>query len=131
MAAEKYPRLVDMLKNWRDARLPKEAVAVGDQWEVPARTFLQTSGHAVPEGVQGVALFTLDKVEEGIASITFEVLFTQRVSGTYQSCRYTGTWLFDIKNARDVSFEMAGDLKIDQGRSGKAKLAMKRSVTYR
>jgi len=127
----KYPRLVEKLKNWRDTRLPREKVAVGGQWEVSALTFLETSGHAVPEGVDGVALFTLDAVEKGIASISFEVLFTQTVTGTYQSCRYTGTWRFDIEKGRDLSFDMSGELKIDQGRSGKADLAMKRSVTYR
>lgn len=128
---KKYPRLVHRLKNWRDTRLPKKKVAVGGQWEVSAETFLQTSGNAVPEGTDGVALFTLDAVEEGIATISFEVLFTQRSDDKYQSGRCTGTWRFDIEKGRDLSFDMTGTVKWDQGRTGKGDIAMKRSVIYR
>ena len=125
-----HKMLVDQLKNWRDARMPDRALTRGETWEVSPRRFLQTAGFSVPDGAQGVAQFTLEKVESGIATIPFEFSFSYKEMGNQMSVAEKGIWTFDITNGRDVYFEMKGLIEVNGGKSGKGAIKMKREVTY-
>jgi hypothetical protein len=125
-----HKELVDQLKNWRDARLPREPVSVGESWEVPPRDFMETAGLKVPDGLEGVATFKLEKVEGAVAEISFEFRFASRHGGRRQAGVERGRWRFDFEKGRDLSFEMKGSINVDGGRGGKGEIAMLRTVTY-
>ncbi len=127
---EVHKQLVGHLQNWRDGLLPKEAVAAGDTWEVSATTFLETAGQPVPKGVLGRAQFKLERVEQGVATITFDFACTYEDLGHAHSGRYTGTWRFDVAKGRDVDFEAKGQIEMDGGKSGGGGVTIKRTFTW-
>ena len=94
------------------------------------RRFLQTAGFSVPEGIQGIAQFTLEKVEDGLATIPFEFRFSYKERGSRMAVAEKGVWMFDITNGRDVSFDMKGLIEVDDGKSGRGAIKMRREVTY-
>ncbi len=126
----KHRKLVGYLKNWRDARLPKQAQPVGGSWEVPAKRFLQTAGLPLPPNLEGLGVFSLERVNRGIATIPFEVHYTFRDGNTVLTVVQKGVWTFDAKRGRDISLSMRGDVLIDKGAKGKGTLTMRREVTY-
>jgi hypothetical protein len=125
-----YPALVKRLKNWREARLPSRAVAVGDSWEVSAATFLETVNQPIPKGVAGRAIFKLNEVKDGVASIGFLFRMTYRDGDHLFTGTQKGTWRFDIARGRDLDLEMTGQLDVDEGKSGDGRFKMKRAVTW-
>lgn len=125
-----HKELVDQLKNWRDARLPRGPVTVGQEWQVPPQDFMETAGLKVPKGLEGVAAFKLDGVEGAVAEISFEFRFSSRQGGGRQTGVERGRWRFDHEKGRDLSFEMEGTIQVDGGRGGKGEIAMVRTVTY-
>lgn len=125
----KHARLVDRLKNWRDARLPRGAVAVGATWEVDAVRFLETAGQPVPPGVTGEAVFRLEGIEGDIASIRFTFEAKARIEGVEQTWRQKGTFRFDAKKGRELEFTADGTVSIDGGGQGTVK--SRRVVDYR
>lgn len=128
---DRFPSLVERLKNWRDARLPKEPVEVGGTWEVPAKTFLETVGSPAPNDVQGLAVFRLQRVEGSVATITFDAAFTYNSGGEVQNVSQKGTWLFDVTKGRDLDLESEGTIKSNNGRTGSGTFRYRRLVTYR
>ena len=126
----KHKRLVGYLKNWRDARLPKEPQSIGGSWEVTAKRFLQTAGLPLTPNLQGMAVFTLEKVERGIATIRFDVHYTFRDPQNVWTVAQKGVWTFDAKRGRDVSMVMRGEVLIDKGVKGKGTVTLRREVTY-
>lgn len=127
----RHPVLVERLKNWRDARLPKKAVKVGDTWEISAKAFLETVGARVPADVEGRGVFRLEGVEGAVATIKFEYHYAWRTGGELVSAGQTGTWRFDLEKGRDLSLESEGKVKFDNGRSGSGTFRTIRTVTYR
>ena len=125
-----YTHLVEQLKNWRDSRLPEDPIKVGNGWQIAAADFLQTAGISPPKGVKGSALFKMESVEGGVATIPFRFNFHYLDKGTRVDVKQSGTWLFDAKNGRDVSFSMKGKIEYDKGKSGLGELVMSRKVTY-
>ena len=124
------PALVNHLAGWRKARLPEKPIAVGETWEVEADRFFEASGMPSAEGTQGRAEFTLARVAEGVADITFDMTFTRRDrSGMLQSGQTTGEWRFDLKEGRDLSSRMKGRVQFDNGTKGFAEIGMERRVT--
>jgi hypothetical protein len=124
-----HPKLVERLKCWRDARVPKAAVAKGAKWDVPADAYLTTAGQPVPPGIEGVAAFTLDTIEGGVAGISFVFEGTVRVKGTRQRWSQQGLFRFDVEKGRELEYASEGTIEIDGGGSGASK--QKRVVTYR
>lgn len=123
----RHPRLVDRLKTWTDARLPKSAVAVGETWAVDARDYLETAGYpAVPE-VKGAAGFKLKEVADGVATIgiDFEAVVTNQ--GQAQTWRQAGTLRFDVARGRDLAFEVSGTVT----GAGEGEMKVLRTLTYR
>ncbi|MFQ5843467.1 MAG: hypothetical protein ACE5JG_00595 [Planctomycetota bacterium] len=113
---KRYPRLVERLSNWRDARLPKIPVRVGATWEVSARIFLETLGQPPPPRLDGLARFKLEEVREGTARISFDVVYRWRQGETDMSAEGKGIWRFDVRRGRDLELEVsvavaAGKLK--------------------
>ncbi len=127
---ELHPRLVDRLMNWRDARLPKGAVAVGATWEVSAQTYLETAGQPVPRGVEGAALFKLELVEAGVARVAFTFHGSARVGGELQSWEQKGTWTFDLAKGRDQEATTEGTVKVEGPNGGAGVFSMTRKVRY-
>lgn len=127
----RFPSLVERLKNWRDARLPKEPVAVGGTWEVPAKTFLETVGSPPPEGVDGLGVFKLERVEGSVATIAFDIRYSYTSHGELQAAAQKGTWRFDVAKGRDLELESEGTVQSNNGRSGKGTFRTHRKVTYR
>jgi len=126
-----HDMLVEHLKNWRDGRLPDRALTRGESWEISPRRFLQTAGFKVPEGVQGIAQFTLkDVTAEGVATIPFEFSFSYKEMGNRMSVAEKGTWRFDITRGRDVDFEMNGLIEVNSGKTGKGAIRLTRTITY-
>ncbi len=125
-----HVKLVGYLKNWRDARLPKQPQPVGGTWEVTARRFLQTAGLPLPPNLQGLGVFKLEKVERGIATIPFDVRYTFRDGSAVLTVAQKGVWTFDTTRGRDVSMVMRGEVLIDKGAKGKGTLILRREVTY-
>jgi len=128
---EKFPDLVQRLRNWRDARMPKEPVAVGATWDVDAKTFLETADMLVPEGVEGRAVFKLEKVEEGVATISFQLKMSYRMGSSNITGEQKGTWRFDIKKGRDLAFASEGTIEFDSGRTGFGTARLERTIAYR
>jgi len=126
----KHPQLVAKLRNWREARLPEEPVAPGDTWEVSAASFLRAVGQPVPEGVTGKATFTLDRIRDGIAHISFRFENTYRDGESVLQGWNKGVWRFDVERGRDLSLRMKGRLEIDGGDGGSGRFEMTREVTY-
>lgn len=127
---KEYSHLVEQLKSWRDARLPADPQRIGGSWEIDAEEFLQTAAMIVPKGVNGKAYFKLQKVEKGIATISFTFRFGFRDRRTPISVAQKGTWTFDVPRGRDLAFEMTGKIDFDGGRVGTGEIAMTRKVTY-
>jgi hypothetical protein len=127
---DKHPQLVQRLRNWRDARLPKKRVRVGSTWEVSAARFLEAVGQPVPPKAEGRAVFRLEAVEGDVARITFTFNESHPEDLRMFKAKETGVWLFDLKRGRDVSLEMKGILEIDDGQTGSGKFRMRRTVTY-
>lgn len=127
-----YPQLVERLKNWRDARLPPEPVAVGEEWDVPVKTFLETVGLPADrlKQLEGRALFRLEKVEGDVAVISVDVRYNWRMGVGLESAILKGTWRFDVAKGRDLSVAYEGTMKIDNGRTGEGSFRMERKVTY-
>jgi hypothetical protein len=126
----RYPKLVEQLKSLRDARLPGKPVAPGATWSVTAQRFLETAGLPVPTGVQGKALFKLESVKDGVASIPFHFRFTYEKSNEPHEISARGTWRFDPVRGRDVTSEMEGMLKLDGGKKGEGRIKIRRAVTF-
>jgi hypothetical protein len=128
---QSHKDLVEQLKNWRDARLPVEAVGVGDTWQIGAKEFLETSGTVVPEGARGSALFRYAALDGAVATIPFEFTFSYKVkTGERFDVAQKGTWEFDVAKGRDVSFRMEAAIKVNRGANGEGRLVMARTVTY-
>jgi hypothetical protein len=126
----RHTQLVEHLKNWRDARLPKKAVAPGDTWQVKAAEFLRTAGLKVPDNVTGMALYKLEKIENGIARISFHIRF-QHLTQVYETVVDTdGKWSFDVANGRDLDSSLDGVIQLNEGKTGKGKVTITRRVTY-
>jgi len=126
-----YPRLVEVLRNWGDARLPKRRVAVGDTWEVGAAEFLKNVGQPVPEGIEGRCVFTLESVDgDGVARITFRFKRLHRDKAATFTGDQKGVWLFDVRRGRNLEFSMEGTLIVEGKRRGDGKVSMKRTLTY-
>ncbi|MHC4971031.1 MAG: hypothetical protein ACYTG3_01735 [Planctomycetota bacterium] len=126
----KYPNLVVLLQDWRAARLPKKPVAVGDSWEVSAKTFLETVGQSVPPQVQGKATFKLKSVLNGVAKIEIEFKSSWRDKKNVLGGTQKGTWVFDVKRGRDIEVQMEGGIEVDNGKGGYGKFRSHRAVTY-
>ena len=127
----KFKRLVNRLKNWRDARLPTKAVAVGGKWEVPMETFLRTSGQPPPKDVGGVAAFKLDSLEKGLAQISFTASGNDTADGAVRTYRLRGRWKFDTTRGRDVELQSEGTVEIAGEKGGKGTMTVHRTVSYR
>jgi len=128
---KKYPNLVVLLRDWRAARLPKTAVAVGHTWEVSAKTFLETVGQQVPPEIAGKATFLLVAVKDGVAKIAIEFKSSWRHQKSVLGGTQKGTWLFDLKRGRDIEVTMEGGIEVDNGKGGYGKFRSHRAVTYR
>ncbi|MHC4729374.1 MAG: hypothetical protein ACYS6Z_02135 [Planctomycetota bacterium] len=128
---KKYANLVVLLQDWRAARLPKKPVAVGDTWEVSAKTFLETVGQQVPPQVAGKATFRLAAVKDGVAKIAIEFKSSWRNQGSVLGGTQKGTWVFDLKRGRDIEVTMEGGIEVDNGKGGYGKFRSHRAVTYR
>lgn len=128
---KKYPHLVVLLQDWRAARLPKKPVAVGDTWEVSAKTFLETVGQQVPPQVAGKATFKLAAVENGVAKIEIVFKSSWRNQGSVLGGTQKGVWLFDLKKGYDIEVRMEGSIEVDNGKGGYGKFRSHRAVTYR
>ena len=128
---KKYPNLVVLLRDWRAARLPKKPVAVGDTWEVSAKTFLETVGQQVPPQVEGKATFRLAAVTDGVAKITIEYKSSWRDKKSVLGGTQTGTWHFHLKRGYDIEVRMEGGIEVDNGKGGYGKFKSHRAVTYR
>ncbi|MHC4930694.1 MAG: hypothetical protein ACYTGV_00675 [Planctomycetota bacterium] len=126
----RHTQLVEHLKNWRDARLPKQAVGPGDTWQVNAADFLRTAGLKVPENVTGMALYKLEKIEDGIARISFHIRFQHLTQGYQTVVDTDGKWSFDVAKGRDLDSSLDGVIQLNQGKTGKGKVTIARSVSY-
>ena len=127
---ERHTQLVEHLKNWRDARLPKDPVSQGDTWQVTAEDFLRTAGLAVPDNVTGMALYTLKKIDDGIARISFHIRFRYLAQGHEAVVDQNGEWSFDVGKGRDLDSSLEGVIQLNDGKTGKGKVAITRKVTY-
>ena len=125
-----HPRLVDRLVNWRDARLPKAPVAPGATWEVTAQTYLETAGQPVPPGIEGVAVFRLERVEGGVAHVAFAFRGRARVGGEMQSWEQEGAWTFDVDKGRDLEASTKGTVEVEGAAGGAGEFTMTRKVAY-
>ena len=129
---ERHPDIVNRLKNWRDARLPKKPVKVGEAWEVSARDFLETAGQPVPPKTSGSIEFKLKEVDaNGVGKIEFRGIWMYRTAQSKYVVEQEGTWLFDIKNGRDLELKSVGKLDISGFEEGAGTLEMKRVVTWK
>ena len=128
--SSKYPRLVQHLGNWRDARLPGKPVAPGATWEVTAKKFLEAVGQTPPKDVAGRARFRLASVEGGVARIEIDFSMTYKSGPSTLGANQTGVWLFDVAKGRDLSLELSGKVEIDNGRGGSGKIATVRKLTF-
>lgn len=127
---KKYPNLVVLLQDWRAARLPGRPVAVGDTWEVSAKTFLETVGQNVPPQVQGKATFTLTSVVGGVAKIAIVFQSSWRDKKNVLGGTQKGTWVFDLKRGSDIEVTMEGTIEVDNGKGGYGKFRSHRAVTH-
>ncbi len=128
---DRFPKLVNRLKNWRDARLPKKAVAVGQKWEVTMEAFLRTSGQPPPKDVEGIAAFNLDSLEKGLAQISFTASGSDRAAGAVRNYRLKGRWKFDTFRGRDLELESEGTVEIAGEKGFKGTMTVHRTVSYR
>ena len=128
---KKYPNLVVLLQDWRAARLPRKPVAVGDTWEVSAKTFLETVGQQVPPEIAGKATFRLAAAKDGVARIAIEFKSSWRNKKSVLGGTQKGTWVFDLKRGRDIEVTMEGGIEVDNGKGGYGKFRSHRAVTYR
>ena len=128
---DRFKKLVNRLKNWRDARLPKKAVAVGQKWEVTMETFLRTSGQPPPKDVEGVAAFKLDSLEKGLAQISFTASGSDRAAGAVRRYRAKGNWKFDATRGRDIELQSEGTVEIAGEKGFKGTMTIHRTVSYR
>jgi hypothetical protein len=126
-----HARLVDRLKNWRDARMPRAPVAVGDTWEVAAPTYLATLGQPVPSEIDGVAVFKLERVENGVATVSFRFVGKTVVAGESQEWEQKGWIRFDVARGRDLESEASGTVRVSGPRGGRGTFEMRRKVVYR
>lgn len=126
-----YPRLVEQLRPWRDARLPKKPVAVGDEWNISAATFLETSGAHLPPGeIDGTASFHVDSLKDGVADITFHFDATVNGSSVTQTWKQKGTWRFDYKRGRDLELKATVDISMKGATKATGTGKIERTVTY-
>jgi len=129
---ERHPDIVNRLKNWRDARLPKKPVKIGDTWKVSAKDFLEASGQPVPPNTAGDIEFKLAAVDkDGVGKIEFRGMWMYRTQDSKFVVEQTGTWMFDTVRGRDLSLTSTGNLDISGGQEGKGALEMKRVVTWK
>ena len=128
---ERFGKLVNRLKNWRDARLSRKPVAVGEKWDVSMETFLRTSGSPPPEGITGMAVFKLDSLERGLASISFTAHGSDTAQGARRSYRMSGKWRFDASRGRDLELKSEGTFKVEGEKGGKGTMTYHRTVSYR
>ncbi|MGH7163580.1 MAG: hypothetical protein ACREID_08850 [Planctomycetota bacterium] len=126
-----YAKLVEQLKSWRDARMPKEPVAVGGTWEVSVAAFLEASGQPVPEGTTGLARFSLDEVKGDVATISFRFVAEMRLEGKLTTSELKGTLRFDVKRGRDLGYESEGTVRVEGVEGEPGTFRLRRSVAYR
>ena len=128
----KYRPVVARLKNWRDNRLPKKAVKVGEAWRIPAAEYLETLGQAVPKGTTGNMDFKLVKVDDkGIATISIDGIWSYLEPGTRVVVTQSGTWTFDVKNGRDIKMDNTAKIDMSGNAEGKATLKLTRTVDWK
>jgi len=129
--SEEHKDIVQRLKSRGAVRLPPGPVAVGATWEVAAKDFEESEGRDAPEGVEGKAVFKLEEVKDGIARISFEIRFAfPKGPQTFKSTGQ-GTWLFDVKNGRELRLEGDGKLEIDDAEGGFGTQKTLRELIYR
>lgn len=126
-----HPRLVDRLKNWRDARMPRGPVAVGATWEVSAQTYLETAGQPVPPEIEGVAVFKLEGVEGGVATVSFRFVGKAVVAETSQEWEQKGWFRFDVAKGRDLDSEASGTVRVSGSEGGSGTFKLGRRIVYR
>lgn len=124
--------VVARLKNWRDNRLPKKSVIVGETWSVSASEYLTTLGQNVPKGTTGNMEFTLKAMDKnGIATIAIAGVWSYLEPGTRVVVTQAGTWTFDVKNGRDLKMESSAKIDMSGAQDGKARLKMTRVVKWK
>jgi hypothetical protein len=127
-----YRPVVARLKNWRDNRLPKAPVKVGEKWTIAAADYLATLGQDVPKGTTGNMEFTLKSVDEkGVATISISGVWSYLEPGTRVVVTQSGTWTFDSKKGRDLKMESAAEIDMSGAMDGKARLKMTRVVAWK
>jgi len=127
-----YNSVVARLKNWRDNRLPKKPVKVGETWKISAREFLTTLGQIVPKGTTGNMEFTLKSVDaKGVATIAISGIWSYLEPGTRVVVTQSGTWTFDVKKGRDLKMDSAAKIDMSGKSDGKANLKMTRVVKWK
>jgi len=128
----RFRPVVERLKNWRDARLPDEPVAVGGSWKVPIKEYLSTVGQEIPEGATGNIEFKLASVDgDGVAKITFGGVWTYMQPGTRVVVTQKGEWIFDTRKGRDLKISATGEIDMSGAEEGKGTLSMERVVEWK
>jgi len=127
-----FKPVVERLKNWRDKRLPKDPIKVGESWKVPIADYLSTVGQPIPKGAQGNIDFKLESVDEnGVAKITFGGTWTYTEPGTRIIVTQEGEWLFDAERGRDLEIKATGKIDMSGDQEGKGTLEMERVVKWK
>jgi len=127
----RFRPVVERLKNWRDARLPKEPVKVGGTWKIPIAEYLATVGQGVPKGAEGNIEFKLVSVDENdVAKISIKGVWTYSENGARVVVTQDGEWLFDVKRGRDLKLSATGEIDMSGAAEGKGKLRMERVVEW-
>ncbi len=129
--SEQHKDIAQKLRSRCAVRLPTGPVAVGGAWEVAAKDFEESEGRDAPEGIQGKVVFKLEEVKDGVARISFEIGVAQPQGQRMRRHTGKGTWLFDVKNGRELRLEGDGKLEIDDGKGGFGTLRTLRELTYR
>ncbi len=128
----RFKPVVERLKNWRDSRLPKTAVKVGETWKIPIKDFLSTTGQTIPKGAEGNIEFKLEGVDDkGVGKITFGGVWTYSDPGARVIVTQKGSWLFDIKRGRDLEIKATGKIDMTGDQEGKGTLKMERMVKWK
>jgi hypothetical protein len=122
--------VVQRLRSRSSLRLPPAPVEVGGTWEVPARKFEESEGHAEPEGLDGKATFKLEEVKDGVARITFEIDFSHIDHGQTVTNKGKGVWLIDVSRGRELKLEAEGKIEIQDARGGFGTVTTSREITY-
>ena len=129
---ERFKPVVERLKNWRDSRLPKKAVKVGDTWKIPIKDYLSTTGQVIPKGAEGNIEFKLESVDEkGVGRISFGGVWTYTDPGSRVIVTQKGSWLFDTKRGRDLEIKATGEIDMTGDQEGKGTLKMERVVKWK